>query len=97
MLYYAQRLLGPMGQATGDDLAASPAIFHTGSENDQSVQASIDGTDHLHTYTEEGGEQPSLSEIIRAVHKCTASVNTFGRSGPDPPGLTKDERAYHCS
>lgn len=69
MLYYAQK-------ATGDDLAVTPACFHTGPADDHLVQASIDGINHLHIDTEEDGKQPTLSDILRAVHKCTASVNT---------------------
>lgn len=53
MLYFAQNLSGPMGQAAGDDLTATPAIFHISPMEDQSVQASIADTEER----EEEGEQ----------------------------------------
>lgn len=81
MLFYAQKL-GVAGQTPNEDLGAAPAIFHTAQEEEQLIQgpsAAIDQplTDTEEWEGEEETEQPTLAEILRAVHKCTASVNTL--------------------
>lgn len=80
--YNMPKLSGAAGQGVGEDMLATPAIFHTQPEDVQPTQDPSDTTDQTLPDMEEDEEgdeadQPTLAEILREVHKCTALVHTL--------------------
>lgn len=84
-------------QSSGEELDTTPAIFHATQAGELSSQGPPSVTDQPFPETEEEDgedevEQLTLAEILRAVHKCTMSVQTllehFG-------GLKEEVRLIH--
>ena len=84
MVYYAQKLNSLTDRPSDEGLDATPDIFHALIPGPSSVQASqqpsAQTTPEVHAgegEDEEGAEQPTLAQILKAVNKCTASVQTL--------------------
>lgn len=82
MIYYTQKLNGALLQSPEEELEATPAIFNAAGEGTPSMLSLTHSTDQPSPEQEEdeGDEeikQPTLVDILRAVHKCTASVHTL--------------------
>lgn len=80
MLYYAQKVTQAAEQPLEEDLETTPAILHADQEDAQYTQGPSGSNDqHVTDTEEEEGEdyadQPTLAEILKAIHKCTASVD----------------------
>lgn len=95
MVYYAQKLAGQAASGSREDMLNTPAVFHTQPEEEVHTQgpaASPSQTLPDMEEDEEGDdtEQPSLAEILRAVHKCTVSLHTL----QDQFGGLKEELGF---
>lgn len=67
------------------DLEAIPAIFLNEDEGEPSTQGPTVATTPQLTDAEEDVEddeadQPTLADILRGIHKCTASVDTLKKN-----------------
>lgn len=62
----------------GKDLEVTPAIFHIEEKGELSTQGPSTAIMPQITDTEEDeAAQPTLADILSAVHKCTASIDTM--------------------
>lgn len=82
MVYYTQKQNGALIQSPEEDMEATPAIFNAAGEGSAPLLSPLHVTDQISPdwdvgEVEEETEQPTLADILRAVHKCTASVNTL--------------------
>lgn len=82
MVYYTQKLDRALLQSPEEDLEATPAVFNAAGEGAASMQSLTHSPDQPSPEQEEDEgdeetEQPTLADILRAVHKCTESVNTL--------------------
>lgn len=110
MLYYTQKLAGPAdsSQATAQHSAipTEKADRDTADRLDdpEPMESVPDPMPDLFDAHLEDSPQPTLSKILHAVHKCTASVNDlkekFGGTRGDgvspPPGSSEDQGKDHC-
>lgn len=91
MLYYAQKLSCSAVQGSREDMLATPAVFQSQPEDEPFAQGPSALTGQTFPDMEgEEADQPTLAEILRAVHKCTALVHTL----QEHFGVLKEELGF---
>ena len=84
MVYYAQKMNNLADRPSDEELDATPDIFNTLLPGPSSAQASQQAPNQTTSEVstgeveeDEAAEQPTLAQILKAVNKCTASVQTL--------------------